>query len=57
MDGDNVLFIRKNGPLRGRGEAKKWTRGKRYCPKESNYSERAQQGRGDQHELIEERRK
>ncbi|GJN24066.1 hypothetical protein PR202_gb11779 [Eleusine coracana subsp. coracana] len=54
-----ALFIRKKGPLRGRGETKQWTRGGRRCPKKSSYSEGAQQESEDedQQDLMERRRK
>ncbi|GJN30988.1 hypothetical protein PR202_gb19339 [Eleusine coracana subsp. coracana] len=58
-DEEEALFIRKKGPLRGRGEAKEWTRGGRRCPKKSSYSEGAQQESEDedQQDLMERRRK
>jgi hypothetical protein len=47
-DEEEALFIRKKGPLRGRGEVKKWTRDDRSCSKNSSYSRGAQQESDDE---------
>ena len=61
-DEEEALFIRKKGPLRSRGEAKKakeWTRGDRRCPKKSSYLGGAQQESddGDDQELVKNERR
>ena len=60
QDEEEALFVNRKSPLMGRETAKeKWTRGERWCPKESNYPWGAQRRRGeeDQHQLMEERAK
>nr|TKV98485.1 hypothetical protein SEVIR_9G562800v2 [Setaria viridis] len=58
-DAEDALFIKKMGPLRGQGEAKKWTRGGSRCPKKSSYSRGAQQESSDEddEELVKNERR